>query len=66
MPEVIGDAGILFDPTNDEEMAGAIERVVYSDSETAQLVELGHERLKHFSWQRCSQETLSIYQSLQR
>ena len=66
MPEVIGDAGILFDPTNDEEMTGAIERVVYSDNETARLVGLGHDRLKHFSWQRCTQETLSIYQSLQR
>ncbi|UNM21772.1 glycosyltransferase family 4 protein [Pseudomonas sp. ArH3a] len=66
MPEVIGDAGVLFDPLNGDEMAGAIERVVYSDNEIARLVELGHERLKHFSWQRCTQETLAIYQSLQR
>jgi glycosyltransferase involved in cell wall biosynthesis len=66
MPEVIGDAGILFDPANGDEMAGAIERVVYSDSEVARLVRLGRERLNHFSWQRCTQETLSIYQTLQR
>ena len=66
MPEVIGNAGVLFDPLNGDEMAGAIERVVYSDAEIARLVGLGHERLKHFSWQRCTQETLSIYQSLQR
>ncbi|MGF6094388.1 glycosyltransferase family 4 protein [Pseudomonas sp. 18175] len=66
MPEVIGDAGVLFDPTQNDEMAGAIERVVYSDSETARLIALGRERLNHFSWQRCTQETLSIYQTLQR
>ena len=66
MPEVIGDAGILVDPLNGDEIAAAIERVVYSESETARLVGLGHERLKHFSWQRCTQETLSIYQTLQR
>lgn len=64
MPEVIGDAGALFDPLNGDEMAGAIERVVYSDSEIARLIERGRERLKQFSWQRCSQETLSIYKSL--
>jgi glycosyltransferase involved in cell wall biosynthesis len=66
MPEIIGTAGVFFDPVNDDEMAGAIERVVYSDSEIARLVGLGHERLNQFSWQRCSQETLSIYNSLQR
>lgn len=66
MPEIIGNAGVFFDPVNDDEMAGAIEGVVYSDSEVARLVALGHERLNHFSWQRCSQETLSIYNSLQR
>ncbi|NVZ21655.1 glycosyltransferase family 4 protein [Pseudomonas costantinii] len=66
MPEVIGDAGVLFDPLSNDEMARAIERVVYSDDEIARLVRRGHERLNHFSWQRCTQETLSIYQSLQR
>ena len=66
MPEIIGTAGVFFDPVNDDEMAGAIERVVYSDSEIARLVGLGYERLNQFSWQRCSQETLSIYNSLQR
>ncbi|UUQ66758.1 glycosyltransferase family 4 protein [Pseudomonas fuscovaginae UPB0736] len=66
MPEVIGDAGVFFDPSDSDEMAGAIERVVYSESEIADLVGRGHERLNHFSWQRCTQETLSIYQGLQR
>ncbi len=66
MPEVIGNAGVLFDPESSDEMAQAIERVVYSDSEITRLVTLGHERLNHFSWQRCTEETLSIYRSLQR
>jgi len=66
MPEIIGNAGAFFDPGNDDEMAVAIERVVYSESEVARLVGLGLERLNHFSWLRCGQETLSIYNSLQR
>ncbi|NBF09254.1 glycosyltransferase family 4 protein [Pseudomonas sp. Fl4BN1] len=66
MPEVIDDAGVFFDPARNDEIIGAIERVVYSDSEISRLIERGRKRLDHFSWQRCAQETLSIYQSLQR
>ncbi len=66
MPEVIGGAGIFFDPLSVEDMTAAIERVVYDDTLMSGLRALGQERLGQFSWQRCAAETLSIYQSLQR
>lgn len=66
MPEVIGNAGVFFDPHSEEDMTAAIERVVYDDALMASLRALGQERLAQFSWQRCAAETLSIYQSLQR
>ena len=66
MPEVIGNAGAFFDPLFVEDMAAAIERVVYDSDVISRLQVLGHERLEQFSWQRCAAETLSIYQSLQR
>lgn len=66
MPEVIGNAGAFFDPLFVEDMAAAIERVVYDSDVISRLHALGHERLEQFSWQRCAAETLSIYQSLQR
>jgi glycosyltransferase involved in cell wall biosynthesis len=66
MPEVIGSAGVFFDPLSEEDMTAAIERVVYDDALMAGLRALGQERLGQFSWQRCAAETLSIYQSLQR
>lgn len=65
MPEVIGSAGEFFGPTDTDDMAAAIERVVYDDVRTADLVSKGSERLNHFSWQRCAEETLSIYRALQ-
>jgi glycosyltransferase involved in cell wall biosynthesis len=66
MPEVIGSAGEYFDPRDTDDMRQAIESVVYSDSRIGILRQLGSERLKAFSWEKCTRETLGIYQSLVR
>lgn len=65
MPEIIGDAGELFPPTDLGAMAEAIEAVVYSESRRAELIRKGYERLKEFSWQKCADQTLAIYEGLQ-
>ena len=64
MPEIIGDAGELFPPTDLSAVAKAIEAVVYSESRRADLISKGRERLKEFSWQKCADQTLAIYQGL--
>jgi glycosyltransferase involved in cell wall biosynthesis len=64
MPEVIGEAGEFFDPKSIDDMALAIERVVYSPSRTQDLIERGRKRLDLFSWERCADRTLDIYRSL--
>jgi glycosyltransferase involved in cell wall biosynthesis len=64
MPEVIGEAGEFFDPKSIDDMAVAIERVVYSPSRTQDLIERGRKRLDLFSWERCADRTLDIYRSL--
>ena len=64
MPEVVGNSAELFDPENIEQMRGAIERVVYSQTRADELVKLGQERCKLFSWQQCASETLEIYNKL--
>jgi glycosyltransferase involved in cell wall biosynthesis len=64
IPEVIGDGGELFDPTDADAMSRAIERVVYSDEYRCALIERGAERVKHFSWRRCAEETLQVYRTL--
>jgi len=65
MPEVIGEAGEYFDPKSIDEMAVAIENVVYSPSKTQNLIELGRKRLNLFSWENCVDRTLAIYRSLE-
>ena len=64
MPEVIGDAAEFFNPAAIEDIAAAIERVVYSSSRTHELIKLGQERLNHFSWGRCADQTLAIYHQI--
>ena len=64
MPEVIGDAAEFFNPTSIDDIAAAIERVVYAPTRSGELVMLGQKRLNNFSWRRCAEETLAIYSKL--
>jgi glycosyltransferase involved in cell wall biosynthesis len=64
MPEVIGDAGEYFDPTEMDEMTVAIENVVYSGTRIEELKSLGLNRTKLFSWDECATETLDVYNKI--
>lgn len=64
IPEVVGDAGEYFDPTDSDSMRAAIERAVGSDHHREHLIEKGYRRLTAFSWDRCAAETLGIYTKL--
>lgn len=64
MPEVIGGAGEYFDPQSLDSISSAIQSVVFSKERTQELIKLGSERVKIFTWQRCAQETHAIYQSV--
>ncbi len=61
MPEVIGGAGELFDPSDIEAMTRSIVSVVYSDDRRRALADLGRQRVKQFTWTRCAAETLAVY-----
>ena len=65
MPEVIGDAGEFFLPTDIGAMSHAIESVVYSEDRRRDLISKGRDRLKEFSWKKCAEQTLAVYQGLQ-
>jgi len=50
LPEVVGDAGLLVDPTNVEGIAAAIERVLDDDELARAMVVRGFERAKAYDW----------------
>lgn len=63
-PEIAGNAAEFFDPYDPESITAAMETVLYSSEKSKHLVNLGYERVKNFSWEKCADETRSIYLSL--
>ena len=61
LPEVVGDAGVLVDPFDVDQMASAIQRVITDSNLRAQLRVKGLERAKLFDWQETARQTLSVY-----
>jgi len=61
LPEVVGDAGILVDPRQEEDVAEKIQHLLADSSLQSQLRKLGRERAKIFSWKeatKCIHATL--------
>ena len=61
MPEVVGDAGLIVDPSNWEEIAVAIHRLLTDDELHQELCHKGLQRASVFSWSRAAAETLDVY-----
>ncbi len=60
IPEVAGDAALLFDPHDVDAMAGAMYRVLTDDRTGAELVAAGLRRAALFSWRRCAEIMLNV------
>jgi glycosyltransferase involved in cell wall biosynthesis len=61
LPEVAGDAALLFDPTRQEEITGAIRRLLDDRALAAELVARGRERAASFTWERTGAASLEGY-----
>lgn len=60
LPEVAGEAGLLFDPYEVESIAAEMKRIV-TDTETAKrYVDAGLERSSQFTWERTARQTLQV------
>jgi glycosyltransferase involved in cell wall biosynthesis len=61
LPEVAGDAALLFDPLSVPDIAAAVGRLLADDALRADLAARGRERAAGFSWQRTADGTLAAY-----
>jgi len=59
-PEVAGDAALLCDPKNPEEISAAIIKLENSENLREDLRQKGFIRAKEFSWAKCAKETLNL------
>jgi glycosyltransferase involved in cell wall biosynthesis len=63
VPEVLGDAAVLADPGNVEELTEALAEVV-RPGRRERLVAAGHARALQFSWDSTAASTVAAYASL--
>jgi glycosyltransferase involved in cell wall biosynthesis len=61
LPEVAGDAALLFDPERQQEVTGAIRRLLDDRALAARLVVRGRERAASFTWERTGRASLAGY-----
>jgi glycosyltransferase involved in cell wall biosynthesis len=64
MPEVVGDAALLFDPSRPQEIAQAIGRILKEPALQADLRARSLQRAAQFSWRQCARTTLEVYRSV--
>lgn len=64
LPEVVGDAALLVNPRNTEEIAVAMHRLLTDDALHAELAEKGLQRAATFSWERAASKTLEVYRQV--
>jgi glycosyltransferase involved in cell wall biosynthesis len=60
LKEVVGEAGVLFDPYDVEDMAKWLKAVAEDNGLRQKLIKSGKERVKDFSWDRAAKETLDL------
>ncbi len=63
LAEVVGEAGVLFDPEDTEEIGHKLTLVISSHSLQYELIRKGRERIRDFSWDMAARETLGIISS---
>ncbi len=64
IPEVVGDAGILFDPKSVGDLADILLELLDSASKRDRLIIKGFDRHQQFSWDKTAAQTFEVYRSL--
>ena len=63
MPEVAGDAAVLFDPADESSIASALWSIITEPELHSKLAECGPRRSGQFSWSRTAAQTLGAIRS---
>lgn len=61
LPEIVGDAGLLVDPDNADELAATLARVLDDGALRTSLRQRGLVRAGRFSWAKAAAETVAVY-----
>ncbi len=64
LPEQVGDAALLFDPLNVDEIASCIRSIWKDDQLAATLVQRGHQGVNELSWLRTARGFATLYKAV--
>lgn len=64
LPEVAGDAALLVDPANSQEIAQALKSICGSKTLADELAGKGRLRAAEFSWTSCAEKVMDVYESV--
>jgi glycosyltransferase involved in cell wall biosynthesis len=64
LPEVCGDAAVLIDPENEDELAAALNRIALNEDAAATMIHAGTDRAKAFTWKTAVEKTSAVYREL--
>lgn len=64
LPEVVGDAGLLFDPHSAEALADSLRRVVREEALRRSLAAAGLQRVRRFTWEHTARRVLEVLEAV--
>ncbi|MBN1811369.1 MAG: glycosyltransferase family 4 protein [Anaerolineae bacterium] len=64
LPEVVGEAGLLANPDDPEDIAQVLGRVLTDEALQAQMRKQGLAQAARFTWDKAARESLAVYQEV--
>ncbi|GAA6621800.1 glycosyltransferase family 4 protein [Scytonema sp. NUACC26] len=64
LPEVVGDAGILVDPKDEDALCQAMLDLLSDSQLVRELRQKGFARSQNFSWSKCASDTVAVYKQI--
>ena len=61
IPEIVGDAALLIDNLEPDDIANGIEQILNNGSLKEKLISNGFDHVTNFSWEKCALQTIEIY-----
>lgn len=64
LPEVVGDAGVLVDPYDAEQISRALAELLENQGRREELSRRGLERARRFTWPQVADQTVRVYKQI--
>ncbi|RJO59186.1 glycosyltransferase family 1 protein [Candidatus Parcubacteria bacterium] len=64
LPEVLGNAALLVDPFDPNDLARGLETILQKDNLRQEFIRRGHAQVQKFKWSNCAEQTARVFLEL--